>query len=62
MPKSDWDSMNVQCCFCGQPITAALNDPVILTIELEDDALQQLPCHEGCLRKVLHPSVPLGLV
>jgi hypothetical protein len=50
-----------QCCFCGHPIEEKGHDPVTLNIPLDDGGTQQLPCHEACLRRVLHPSVPLAV-
>jgi hypothetical protein len=50
-----------QCCFCGQTIAERGPDPVTLNIPLDGGGTQQLPCHAACLRRVLHPSVPLAL-
>jgi len=50
-----------QCCFCGQAIVERGTDPVTLNIPVDGGGTQQLPCHAACLRRVLHPSVPLSL-
>ena len=50
-----------QCCFCGRPIEKRGNDPVTLNIPLDDGGTQQLPCHAACLKRVLHPSVPVAV-
>jgi hypothetical protein len=50
-----------QCCFCGNTIVQRAMDPVVLSLELPDDGLQQLYSHLDCLRERLHPNVPLGL-
>ncbi len=50
-----------QCCFCGQAIVDRDSDPITLNIPLDGGGTQQLPCHAACLRRVLHPSVPLAL-
>jgi hypothetical protein len=51
-----------QCCFCGQTIVERGGDPVTLNVPLDGRGTQQLPCHAACLRRVLHPSVPLALI
>ena len=60
MPASSANS-DYQCCFCGQSIEEQGSDPVTLNIPLEGGGTQQLPCHAACLRRVLHPSVPLAV-
>lgn len=50
--------LGYQCCFCGQAIEA--QRPRFLTLEVDDGGRQELPCHEECLRRVIHPSVPLA--
>jgi hypothetical protein len=47
-----------QCCFCAQPIAS---DVIILTFAVEGGGTQELPCHPACLRRVVHPSVPLAV-
>ena len=51
---SEW-----QCCFCGEVIRG--ENPVVLTIELEDHCEQALWSHQACLETHLHPSVPRAL-
>lgn len=48
-----------QCCFCGRD--ASPNDvPVAdLHIDRPDTGTQSLRAHQRCLRRLLHPSVPL---
>ena len=48
-----------QCCFCGNSIVG--EPPRFLVLEVDDRGTQELPCHEECLRRVLHPSVPLAI-
>lgn len=48
-----------QCCFCGQAIEG--ERPRILVLEVDGGGTQELPCHEECLRRVVHPSVPLAI-
>jgi hypothetical protein len=50
-----------QCCFCGKEVERRGMEPILLTVVLENDAEQDLYCHTECLRKVLHPSVPLAI-
>jgi hypothetical protein len=47
------------CCFCGEGV--ANEAPREMVLRLPEDASQQLYCHEVCLRRALHPSVPVGL-
>jgi len=47
-----------QCCFCGRSIE--LEKPRPLVLPLDDGGSQELYCHEACLRRAIHPSVPLG--
>lgn len=49
-----------KCCFCGT-IVAPPESPTVLTIPWDDGSEQDLYCHLTCLRKAVHPSVPLGL-
>ena len=46
------------CCFCGQTIE---DDPHCLELELDDGGEQVLYCHADCLRRAVHPSVPLAI-
>jgi hypothetical protein len=48
-----------QCCFCGQTIEG--EEPRVLTLEVEDGGSQELYSHEVCLRRAVHPWVPLAL-
>ena len=48
-----------QCCFCGETVPEQGAEPYELVLGTEDDALQQFYCHLACLRRALHPSVPL---
>ena len=50
-----------QCCFWSKSIENAARDPVGIVIPLEGGGTQELFCHLACLRRVLHPSVPLGI-
>jgi hypothetical protein len=50
--------LRYQCCFCGQSVEG--ESPREITLTLEGGATQSLYCHEGCLRRALHASVPLG--
>jgi hypothetical protein len=47
------------CCFGGEGV--ANEAPREMVLRLPEDASQQLYCHEACLRRALHPSVPVGL-
>jgi hypothetical protein len=49
------------CCFCGQTIKGHHADPVLLEIPLTPEGTQALYAHLTCLRRALHPSVPLGV-
>lgn len=49
----------VQCCFCGRAVEG--EEPRMLSLEVDDGGAQELWCHEECLRRVLHPSVPLAI-
>jgi hypothetical protein len=51
-------SLVYQCCFCGASI--AEGTLRILVLEVSDGGSQELPCHEQCLRRAVHPSVPLA--
>ncbi len=55
------EPLGYQCCFCGKHVEHGGIEPIQLTVVLENDAEQNLYCHAACLRKVLHPSVPLAL-
>jgi hypothetical protein len=48
-----------QCCFCGPEIAGGEVRPLVFA--LADGAAQDLYCHEECLRRALHPSVPLAV-
>jgi hypothetical protein len=48
------------CCFCAEPIGE--EEPRLIVLPLRDGGCQNLYCHEGCFRRVLHPSFPLGWV
>jgi len=54
-------SSTFQCCFCGSSIADSAVEPVTLTVEVEDGDVQALYSHVACLRRVLHPSVPVAL-
>ena len=52
--------MRFQCCFCTLQIESTTVDPVRLTISAATDSgEQELFAHQKCLRKAVHPSVPL---
>ena len=55
--NEDTEGISYQCCFCGNLILPAGSDPVYL----EDGGTQGLAAHAECLRRALHPSVPLGV-
>jgi len=50
---------NAMCCFCGEyaPIDSA--DFLPLIVNLPEGASQQLWAHGECLRRAVHPSVPM---
>ena len=48
-----------QCCFCGLAAEEGAKR-VTLVIPLEDGGSQNLFCHSICLRRVVHPAVPLA--
>jgi hypothetical protein len=56
------DAIGFQCCFCGKTVARAGPDPFVLVIPLPDGGSEELRCHRACLQRVLHPSVPLGVV
>ncbi len=45
-----------RCGFCGE-IIDGISLPVAITFETGPDEYQNLYCHQGCLKKALHPSV-----
>jgi hypothetical protein len=54
------NNMKYQCCFCGNEIVASPPDPVRLAVFTEDPLeKQELYCHQRCLQRAVHPSVPL---
>jgi len=48
-----------QCCFCAQAIENVQPEPLLLTLAVDEDGEQVLHTHYACLKKALHPSVPL---
>lgn len=50
------------CCFCAATISASQTDPVHLRIPLPEGANQEVAAHFVCLRRAIHPSVPLDLL
>jgi hypothetical protein len=54
-------SSEYQCCFCGQTIAEREPDPVMLNFAVEGGGGQELPSHAACLRRLVHPSVPLAV-
>ena len=58
---SDVTREDFQCCFCGANVAG--DDPWLICLALSgpDDSRQGLWAHASCLRKVIHPSVPLLL-
>jgi hypothetical protein len=50
-----------QCGFCGTAIEKSPTDPVFLGISLPNGGNQAIFAHLACLRRVIHPSVPLAL-
>jgi hypothetical protein len=59
--SEDKEKIHLQCCFCGSTIHPGGSSPVSIAIDLKDGATQGLYSHAECLRKALHPSVPLGV-
>jgi hypothetical protein len=55
------DTSQIQCCFCGQSVASSGTDPVSITLPVPDGGTQELWSHAACLRRVLHPSVPLAI-
>ena len=53
------DSSDYRCSFCGELINGVLR-PIVITFEVGPDEFHNLYCHQACLRKSLHPSMPLG--
>jgi hypothetical protein len=49
-----------QCCFCGETIEGS--QQVEMLLRVEDGGTQALYAHASCLRRRLHPSVPLSIV
>jgi hypothetical protein len=47
------------CCFCGEYSPIASDDFLSLIVNLPDGATQQLWAHGECLRRAVHPSVPM---
>lgn len=56
MSESD---LGYACCFCGHPIEG--ETPRVLVLEVDDGGSQELSCHEECLRRAIHPSIPLAV-
>jgi hypothetical protein len=55
--KSKKVDIEVVCCFCGN---GASSDNVInINIIVNSEESQGLYCHEKCLHRVLHKSIPL---
>jgi hypothetical protein len=50
-----------QCCFCARGLAASAPDLVMLVVPLEDGGSQELRCHSECLRRAVHPTVPLAV-
>ncbi len=50
------EQKDVQCGFCGEMIEG-ISQPVAIAFQTGPDEYQNLYCHQGCLRKALHPSV-----
>ncbi len=53
--------LGYQCCFCGESIFEEAHDPVLLSIQLPEGAVQQIYSHSECLKTRLHTSVPVAL-
>lgn len=49
------------CCFCGEYAPTGSDDFFSLLVRLPDDASQELWAHGKCLRRAVHPSVPMLL-
>jgi hypothetical protein len=54
-------SADTACCFCGQTIAHRPPDPVDVVMSIPDGADQGFFAHIACIKRVLHPSVPLYL-
>jgi hypothetical protein len=48
-----------RCCFCGESLGATPSRT--LSVSVSDETLQPLACHDACLRRVVHPSIPLAI-
>jgi len=47
------------CCFCGSPLIDDASTTAEMQLVGDDAASQTLRSHRSCLRRHLHPSVPL---
>jgi hypothetical protein len=47
------------CCFCGESAPIGSDDFLSLLISLPGGATQELWAHGACLRRAVHPSVPM---
>ncbi len=56
------DPYQFQCCFCGNALIAREVEVVTLVIPLHEGGAQELRSHLTCLRRSLHPSVPLAVL
>jgi hypothetical protein len=50
---------NAMCCFCGEFAPIGSDDFLSLVVNLPDGASQELWAHGECLRRAVHPSVPM---
>jgi hypothetical protein len=50
---------NAMCCFCGEHAPEGSDDFLALVVKLPEGASQELWAHGECLRRMVHPSVPM---
>jgi hypothetical protein len=50
---------NAMCCFCGEYPSIGSDDFLSLLVSLPHGATQELWAHGECLRRAIHPSVPM---
>ena len=50
---------SAMCCFCGEGAPIGSDDFLSLIVILPEGASQELWAHGECLRRAVHPSVPM---
>jgi hypothetical protein len=53
------EDFNAICCFCGESAPIGSDGFFSLVVILPHGATQELWAHGECLRRVVHPSVPM---